>query len=139
MQAEGFKLYLVDNKGEADLASIAQSIGGDVKTAQFDFENVDDYKAYEDFCANITADCSGEISMLINGVEKKDPLGERFQDSTDEDLIKLINVNSFPITFMSRFLGPDLKTKKGAIINLTSTYSQYGSQYLPIYSAIKSF
>jgi short-subunit dehydrogenase len=77
--------------------------------------------------------------MLINGVEKKDPLGERFQDSTDEELIRLINVNSFPVTFMTRFLGPDLKTKKGAIINLTSTYSQYGSQYLPIYSAIKSF
>jgi hypothetical protein len=33
MQKRGFKLYLVDNKGEDALASIASSIGGDVKTA----------------------------------------------------------------------------------------------------------
>ena len=82
--------------------------------------------------------------MLVNNIEKKDPNGERFQDSSDEELIRLLNINSFPITFMTRFLGPQLRDRstdeqKSAIINTTSILSSYHSQYLPIYCAVKDF
>ena len=115
----------------------------EVQTATFDFESTDDYREYEKLCQTITEQCgAANISMLVNNVEKMDPNGERFQDSSDEDLIKLLNINSFPITFMTRFLGPVMKAredKKSAIINTTSILSSYHSQYLPIYSSVKDF
>jgi short-subunit dehydrogenase len=45
---------------------------------------------------------------------------------------------------MTRFLGPDLKARnsektKSAIINLTSSYSDWPAFNLPIYSAGKNF
>lgn len=112
----------------------------------FDFEGTDDFKEYEKLCASIQEQCGGgnQISMLVNNVEKKDPNGERFQDSSDEELIRLLNINSFPITFMTRFLGPQLRDRsndaqKSAIINTTSILSSYHSQYLPIYCSTKDF
>jgi short-subunit dehydrogenase len=52
-------------------------------------------------------------------------------------------MNTFPIVFMSRFLGPDLKERmtknnnKSAIINMTSYYVNYPNEKYPIYSASK--
>ena len=54
-------------------------------------------------------------------------------------------MNSFPIVFMSRFFGPDLKQRQkdtdntSAIINRTSAYAEWPVLNLPIFSAGKSF
>jgi len=52
------------------------------------------------------------ISMLINNVEERDKYGEKFHKASDAELIQTINVNSFPLVFMTRFLGPDLKERQ---------------------------
>ena len=68
---------------------------------------------------------ASNISILINNVEKRDPKGEKFHKSSDEELLQTINANSFPLVFMSRILGPDMKARgqKSAIINMTSAYA----------------
>ena len=81
-----------------------------MKSRAFDFNGVDDYKLYESLCDEIKAECS-DISMLVNNIGRRDSHGERFQDASDEELLHLLNVNSFPITFMTRFLGPALKAR----------------------------
>lgn len=50
-------------------------------------------------------------------------------------------MNSFPLVFMTRFLGPDLKERhyKSAIINMTSYYADSPLSSLPVFSAGKSF
>ena len=82
--------------------------------------------------------------MLVNNIERRDPLVDRFQDTSDAELIKLLNVNSFPITFLTRFLGPGMKerttdNRKCAIVNMLGSYSIYPSQFMPVYSASKGF
>jgi short-subunit dehydrogenase len=68
--------------------------------------------------------------MLINNIEERDPKGAKFHKASDESLIQTINMNSFPLVFMTKFLGPDLKERvndstKSAIINMTSAYADY--------------
>ena len=53
-------------------------------------------------------------------------------------------MNTFPLVFMSRFLGPTLKqrvvgAKTSAIINMSSHYADRPAVDLPIYSSAKSF
>lgn len=94
-------------------------------------------------CKNIQDSVGGKdnISVLINNVEQKDPYGEKIHKASDETIIETINMNSFPLVFMTRFLGPDLKARdsKSAIINMTSAYADSPSKSLPVYSAGKSF
>lgn len=83
--------------------------------------------------------------MLINNVEERDTHGEKFHKASDQQLVQTINMNSFPLVFMTRFLGPDLKSRvqpngqKSAIINMTSSYADWPVKNLPIFSAAKSF
>ena len=53
-------------------------------------------------------------------------------------------MNTFPLVFTSRFLGPGLKNRvrdgnTSAIINMSSTYADRPQGHLPIYSSAKSF
>lgn len=64
--------------------------------------------------------------------------------SSDKDLIETMNMNILPFVFMTRFLGPQLKSrasteKHSAIINLTSYYTQWLAFNAPIFCAGKSF
>ena len=73
-----------------------------------------------------------------------DPMGAKFHKASDASLLETINLNTFPMVFMTRFLGPDMKTRqvgdiKSAIINMTSAYSDSPQKSLPIYSSSKSF
>ena len=82
--------------------------------------------------------------MLVNNVEERDPHGEKIHKASDKEIVETINVNTFPITFMTRFLGPALKERsqdkqKSAIINMTSVYSWYLAYNSPIYTSGKSF
>jgi short-subunit dehydrogenase len=141
LASKGFKLYLLDtNRAELDKLASNLALKTEVKSKEFDFLKVDSHEPYESLCKSIHEEC-GDISMLVNNVERRDPLVDRFHDTSDEDLIKLLNVNSFPITFLTRFLGPGMKKrdKKCAIVNMTGSYSVYPSPYLPVYSASKGF
>lgn len=73
-----------------------------------------------------------------------DPMGKKLHKASDASILQTINVNTFPMVFMTRFLGPDLKarvgaTTKSAVINMTSYYSESPDKRLPIYSSAKSF
>ena len=52
---------------------------------------------------------------------------------------------TFPMVFLTRFLGPDMKArgakgdKKSAIINMTSYYSEFAVTNAPLYSSAKAF
>lgn len=61
--------------------------------------------------------------------------------TSDKDLLETVNANTFPVVFMSRFLGPEMKQRKqkSAIINMTSIYADWNVKTLPVYSAGKSF
>ena len=53
-------------------------------------------------------------------------------------------MNSFPLVFMTKFLGPGLKervseSQKSGIINMTSAFADYPTASLPILSSAKSF
>ena len=66
-----------------------------------------------------------DISMLINNVEEKDPYGKKIHKADDKEVLDCLTINTFPIAFMSRYFGPDLKArtdKKSAIVNITSYY-----------------
>lgn len=82
--------------------------------------------------------------MLVNNVEELDTKGAKFHKAEDKEIVQTINVNTFPLVFMTRFLGPSLKQrvkdgKTSAIINMSSTYADRPSVDLPIYSSAKSF
>jgi len=96
----------------------------------FDHQTTDEWSEYEGLCKHLQLVAGGaeNISILINNVDRKDPDGEKFHKSSDAELLKTINANSFPIVFMSRFLGPAMKARqndstKSAIINMTSVYA----------------
>ena len=149
MANKGFNLVLVDfNKEgmEATKEEVSKVSGAEVKTIYFDYEHSQEWKDYEELCKNIQEEVGGKekISILINNIEERDPKGAKFHKASDESLIQTINMNSFPLVFMTKFLGPDLKervsdTTKSAIINMTSAYADYPTESLPIFSSAKSF
>ena len=65
----------------------------------------------------------------------------KFHKLTDEQIIETVAVNTFPMMFMCRFLGPEMKNreKKSAIINMSSYYGTWTVNNNPIYSSAKSF
>lgn len=65
----------------------------------------------------------------------------KIHKADDEEILDTLTVNTFPMTFMTRFLGPDLKKskQKTAIINMTSYYSEWPIYNAPIYSSAKSY
>ena len=80
----------------------------------------------------------------MNNVEEKDTKGAKFHKAADSEIVQTINMNTFPLVFTSRFLGPGLKNrvrdgKTSAIINMSSTYADRPQGNLPIYSSAKSF
>ena len=71
----GFKLYLLDTeepKIKDELSGLSE-----IKSKVFDFESADDYKLYEELCNQIKSE-TGDISVLVNNIGRKDPHGDRF-------------------------------------------------------------
>jgi short-subunit dehydrogenase len=71
-----------------------------------------------------------------------DPYGIKFHKASDEEIIETLTANTFPMVFMTRFLGPDMKlrtNKKSAIINMASYYSDWPVPNAPVYSSAKAF
>jgi len=80
--------------------------------------------------------------MLVNGVELFDYRKGKVWKAEDNELREMVTANTYPMVFMMRFLGPQMKERKekrSAIINLTSMYLLRGGTYqLPIFSAGKA-
>ena len=81
----------------------------------------------------------------MNNAEEFDPFGPKIHRAKDEDVLGTLTINTFPMVFMTRFLGPDMKKmaeaskRKSAIINMTSYYNTYNIASAPIYSSTKAF
>ena len=146
---KGFNIILVDHsdEGMAEVKShLEKETNVKVETIYHNFPKSDEWKDYEDLCQRIqeTAGGSDNISVLVNNVEEKDTKGAKFHKASDSDIVQTINMNTFPLVFTSRFLGPGLKNrvkdgKTSAIINMSSTYADRPQGHLPIYSSAKSF
>jgi len=84
------------------------------------------------------------MSILINNAEEFDPFGPKIHRAKDEEVLGNLTINTFPMVFMTRFLGSDLKSrtkndKHSAIINMTSYYSDFNVTNAPLYSSTKAF
>ena len=83
--------------------------------------------------------------MLVNAVEEFDVGKGKVHKTSDEDLMATLNANTIPFTFMTRFLGSQLKarardgSKRSAIITMSSYYTQWRSYNLPIFCASKCY
>ena len=77
----------------------------------------------------------------MNNAEEFDSYGKKIHKAKDEDILGALTINTYPMVFMTRFLGPDMKKRnqKSAIINMTSYYSQFNVLNAPIYSSTKAF
>jgi short-subunit dehydrogenase len=118
----------------------------DVVPIAFDFKGSDKWQLYQELqkkIAEITK--SSEVSVLINNAEEFDTFGPKIHRAKDEDVLGNLTINTFPMVFMTRFLGPDMKArsskgdKKSAIINMTSYYSEFAVTNAPLYSSAKAF
>ncbi len=86
------------------------------------------------------------MSILINNAEEFDPFGPKIHRAKDEEVLGNLTINTFPMVFMTRFLGPALKQRSSknkdihsAIINMTSYYSDFNVTNAPLYSSTKAF
>lgn len=67
----------------------------------------------------------GDISVLVNNVERMDPNRGKIHVTLDNELIQTVNINTCPAIYMTRILGEQMKKRetKSAIINMSSFYS----------------
>ncbi len=115
-------------------------------TFTFDFKNQTTWQEYESLCKAIQEKAGGEkrlnnIAVLVNNIEGFDPRMGKIHKCSDAELVETTNVNTFPMTMMTRFLGPQMLargTYKSGIINMTSYYVDWPSYNLPMYVAGKS-
>jgi short-subunit dehydrogenase len=81
--------------------------------------------------------------MLINNIEEYDPYGSKIHKASDEVVIDNLTINTFPMTFLTRFMGAEMKKREGAhksaIITMASYYSQYPSPNAPVFGASKAY
>ena len=146
---KGFNVILVDQseEGMAEVKTLLdKETNVKVQSIYHNFPKSDEWKEYEELCQSIQEAAGGSenISILVNNVEEKDTKGAKFHKAEDAEIVQTINMNTFPLVFTTRFLGPGLKNrvsngKKSAIINISSTYADRPEASLPIYSSAKSF
>lgn len=81
-----------------------------------------------------------EVGVLINnvGVSYRYPMF--FHELSDDEVAALVEMNVNSTTWMTRFVLPDMVSrKKGAIVNISSGSAMYTLPLLAEYSAAKSF
>lgn len=93
-----------------------------IETMVFDFKNKDTHAEYQALCDDIhkIADES-QLSILVNNLEHVDPWGSDFANASDQEIVRTINANTFPMIMMTRFLGPPMVKRedfKSAVINM---------------------
>lgn len=141
---EGFKLICIVEHDEAEAQRLKELYPGSCEIMQFDFAGTSDYHDYVQLCNLVEVkakEIGGDISVLVNNVERMDPRQGKIYKATDEELIQTVNINTCPAVYMSRLLGPKMKerSEKSAIITMSSYYSKWPVYNLPVYSAGKAF
>jgi len=138
---KGMSIVLI-SRTEAKLQAVKQEIdaksykGVDVQYIVCDYSNFD-AKAK----AHVKAGIAGlDIGVLINnvGVSYRYPM--YFHELADAEVADLVEMNVNSITWMTRFVLPQMvDKKKGAIVNISSGSAMYTLPLLAEYSAAKSF
>jgi len=112
----------------------------------FNFKAADKWQDYEELHKKITEITKKQdVSVLINNAEEFDPFGPKIHRAKDEDVLGNLTINTFPMVFLTHYLGPNMKErvkkgdKKSAIINMTSYYSEFSVTNAPLYSSAKAF
>lgn len=108
----------------------------------FELRKQDNWQAYEQLVKEVGKD--RDVSILINNAEEFDKFGSKIHRAKDEEILGTLTINTFPMVFMTRFLGAELKKRqasgnKSAIINMTSYYSDFSVKNAPIFSSTKAF
>jgi short-subunit dehydrogenase len=108
----------------------------------FDFRTKEHWSDYEELCSRVSN--VGDISILVNAVESFDEGKGKVHKTSDNVLMETLNINTLPMVFLTRYLGPKLKErvsgdKHSAIINMTSYYINWKISNAPIFIAGKSF
>lgn len=149
--SKGFNVVMVDSEQtqleEAKEATLKNSQSPDsrIEVVTFDLKKSNHWQDYESLCNQLKElTKSNDISILVNNAEEYDPFGPKIHKAKDEEVLGTLTVNTFPMVFMTRFLGPDMKKRnigetKSAIINMTSYYSTFAASNAPIYSSAKAF
>jgi len=79
----------------------------------------------------------GKIDVLVNnaGIDQE----KMFQDISDEDFRKVIDVNLYSVFAVTQEVLPTMiQNKNGAIINISSVYGVTGGSFATMYSASKA-
>ena len=105
---------LVDDNEEAlkNMKEKLEEAGTNVQSESivFDFKKKMEWQEYEELCKRIKdITKEKEISILINNVEQYDPYGMKIHKADDEEVLETLTANTYPMVFMTRFLGPDMK------------------------------
>jgi short-subunit dehydrogenase len=101
------------NDLESLKSSLASEYGQNIEAIHFDIENTGDWHAYEELCKGIQEKCGeNNISMLINNVEHLEPYKGKVHKRSDTQIAQTLNANIYPMVYMSRFLGPSLKSRQ---------------------------
>ena len=110
---------------------------------EFDLKHSSHWQEYEKLHAQIKELTDNkEISVLINNAEEFDPYGPKIHKASDLQVLETLTINTFPMVFLTRYIGADMKHRsqhKSAIINLTSYYSEFNIPNAPVYSSAKAF
>jgi len=54
-----------------------------------------------------------DISILINGFERKEKQREKPHKFEDRDVYESVVSNTYPMTMVTRYLGADMKAREG--------------------------
>ncbi|TNV76798.1 hypothetical protein FGO68_gene15608 [Halteria grandinella] len=147
--AKGLHVVMID-QSEEELQKVKEeaakgSASPDVKIEGivFDLKGNNKWQQYEALREQIRKITEEQdISILVNNAEEVDPFGPKIHKAKDEDVLGTLTINTYPMVFITRFLGPDMKsrkTHKSAIINMTSYYSEFHLSSAPVYSSTKAF
>jgi NAD(P)-dependent dehydrogenase (short-subunit alcohol dehydrogenase family) len=83
-----------------------------VISMHFDLKGSNHWQDYDKLCKQIhEITKEQEISILVNNAEEFDPFGPKIHRAKDEDVLGTLSINTYPMVFMSRFLGPELKRR----------------------------
>lgn len=114
-----------------------------MQTIAFEFKKKAHWQDYEELFNKIKEITNAkEVSILVNNAEEFDPFGPKIHKADDQEVLGTLTINTYPMVFLTRYLGEDMKKRqqnKSAIINLTSYYSQYNVPNAPVYSSTKAF
>ena len=137
----GFNLVLID-VNEVNLAATALTVEAKFPRVQVKTITSNFSKSFQEgFYDNLLKGIEGlDVSILINNVGTGVP-PMSFHLAPEKAILNTIIVNTVPMTIMSRRLIPSMlkRTKKSAIINLSSITGVNPVSILATYSATKSY